>query len=397
MPDTLIDPGSCLGVLGGGQLGAMFVTAARRLGYRTAVWDPDAQAPAHRTADRSVVRPFEDPAARADFVRDLAAVTYEWENVPADLVLALERQAPVRPSARILELIQNRLVQKRFLHQRGFPVAAFREVRSFADLSAAAELGFPCLCKTATAGYDGKGQWRINDAHELEHLRGIIPSRPEPTRAWILERHIVFDRELSVLAVRGSDGRHVVYPVVSNDHEAGILRRTTVPAPVEPGTSRRAQDLAVAVVDELSGVGVFCVELFHTAAGELLVNEIAPRPHNSGHYTLDACTVSQFEQQVRAVCGLPLGEARLLSPAVMVNVLGEEVSRLCRGAPLQALLERPGVHLHLYGKETVRPGRKMGHITVTAESLQAAEVLAGQIVRQATEPVGSSVPHPAEP
>jgi 5-(carboxyamino)imidazole ribonucleotide synthase len=216
MPETFIDPGSCLGVLGGGQLGAMFVMAARRLGYRTAVWDPDAQAPAHRTADRSIVRPFEDPAARADFVRDLAAVTYEWENVPADLVLALEQGVPVRPGGRILELIQNRLVQKRFLHQQGFPVAAFREVRTAADLSAAAELGFPCFCKTATAGYDGKGQWRINNVGELDRLRGIIPSRPEPGRAWVLERYIAFDRELSVLAVRGDAGRQVVYTVVAN-------------------------------------------------------------------------------------------------------------------------------------------------------------------------------------
>lgn len=386
----LIDPGSCLGVLGGGQLGAMFVVAARRLGYRTSVWDPDAQAPAHRIADRSVVHPFEDLAARADFVRDLAAVTYEWENVPVDLVLALERQAPVRPSGRILGLIQNRLVQKRFLQQRGFPVAPFREVTTIADLPAAAELGFPCLCKTATAGYDGKGQWRINDTCDLEGLQRMIPALPEPARAWILERFIAFDRELSVLAVRGGDGQHVVYPVVANEHEAGILRRTMVPAPVQARTSQRAQDLAIAVVDALSGVGVFCVELFLTPTDELLVNEVAPRPHNSGHYTLDACSVSQFEQQVRALCGLPLGEARLLSPAVMVNVLGEEVVRLCRGAGLRALLERPGVHLHLYGKETIRPGRKMGHVTTTAETLQAAEILAGQIARQATEPVGSS-------
>lgn len=392
MSDMLIDPGSLLGVLGGGQLGAMFVTAARRLGYRTVVWDPDAQAPAHRIADRSVVRSFEDQAARTDFVRDLAAITYEWENVPAEVVLALERQTPVRPSGRILEHIQNRLVQKRFLQQRGFPVAAFREVRSFADLSAAAELGFPCLCKTATAGYDGKGQWRINDARELERLQGIVPARPEPSRAWILERHIAFDRELSVLAVRGSDGQHVVYPVVANEHEAGILRRTTVPAPVETATARRAQNLTVAVVDALSGVGVFCAELFHTPAGELLVNEVAPRPHNSGHYTLDACTVSQFEQQVRALCGLPLGEARLLSPAAMVNILGDEIVRLCRGVQLRTLLEQPGVHLHLYGKTGIRPGRKMGHITVTADTIQDAEVVAGQIARMAVDPAFLSAP-----
>lgn len=392
MSELLIDPGSCLGLLGGGQLGAMFVMAARRLGYRTAVWDPDTQAPAHRIADRSVIRAFEDQAARTDFMRDLAAITYEWENVPAEVVLALERQTPVRPSGRVLELIQDRLVQKRFLQQRGFPVAAFREVRSFADLSSAAELGFPCLCKTATAGYDGKGQWRLNDAREVERLRGIVPSRPEPSRAWILEQHIAFDCELSVLAVRGSDGQHVVYPVAANEHEAGILRRTTVPAPIEPGTTRRVQDLAVAVVDALSGVGVFCVELFHTPAGELLVNEVAPRPHNSGHYTLDACTVSQFEQQVRAVCGLPLGEARLLSPAVMVNILGEEVIRLCRGTTLRALLARSGVHLHLYGKVGIRPGRKLGHITVTAETIQDAADLASHIARQATESRGLSAP-----
>jgi 5-(carboxyamino)imidazole ribonucleotide synthase len=302
----------------------------------------------------------------------------------------------VRPSARILELIQDRLVQKRFLHQQGFPVAAFREVRTAADLSAASELGYPCLCKTATAGYDGKGQWRLNGAHDLDRLQNLLPCQPDPARAWILERHIAFERELSVLVARDSDGRHAVYPVVANEHEHGILRRTTVPAPVDHATGQRAQGLAVAIVDALSGIGVFCVELFHGPAGELLVNEIAPRPHNSGHYTLDVCTVSQFEQQVRAVCGLPLGEARLLSPAVMVNILGDEVTRLCRGAPLRALLERPGIHLHLYGKETVRPGRKMGHITVTAETLQAAEVLAGQIARQAAEPVTSSAPDRAE-
>jgi 5-(carboxyamino)imidazole ribonucleotide synthase len=381
MTVSTILPGSQLGVLGGGQLGSMFATAARRLGYRVAVWDPDPEAPALRFADLPVCGAFEDQSLLERFAAETSAVTFEWENVSPVLAEALEQRMPVRPAARILRLLQNRLHQKRFLAEHGFPVAPFRAFASQADLATVKELGFPSFCKTATSGYDGKGQWHIASAKELEALlaqmdeearvrhagpplEGLAADRY--SKSCIVEQFLSFEKELSVLVVRGSGSERTSYPVVENRHEAGILRSTRVPADIEARTADQAAGLAGSIIDAMDGVGVFCVELFLMPGGQLLVNEVAPRPHNSGHYTLDACTVSQFEQQVRAVCQLPLGEVRLLSAAVMVNLLGDDIGGITGGSAVEELLAVPGACLHLYGKRTVRPRRKMGHVTFLA-------------------------------
>lgn len=368
MNPLVIEPGATLGVLGGGQLGAMFATAARRMGYVIAVWDPDPEAPAHRIADYSLVRPFTDADARAEFTQRVRAVTYEWENVPADLCEQLERDLPVRPSSRVLRVIQDRIEQKTFLRSHGLAVPTFFAISSPDELGRQTMPPYPLVCKTATAGYDGKGQWKILRAEDCPAVQQELDRSMRPGSRWILEEWLPFEREVSVLVVRGVDGASRTYPVVENVHEGGILRQTTVPADVTASVSVQVATMAEEAVRALDGVGVFCVELFLMSDGRVLINEVAPRPHNSGHYSLDACTVSQFEQQVRTLCGLPLGEIRLLSPAVMLNLIGDEV-RLATAAPAaQELLGEPGAVVHLYGKRVIRPKRKMGHVSFLAST-----------------------------
>ncbi len=356
-----------LGVLGGGQLGAMFAEAGRRFGYRIAVWDPDPDAPALKLADLPLTAPFTDSSSLAVFAGSISVATYEWENIPVATGEALEQRVPVRPATRILKVLQNRLEQKTFLASKGFPVAPFRAVLSPDTLAVPEDIGFPCLCKTATAGYDGKGQWRLSGPDEVHLMQEQLRRHDQQGSRWVLERFLSFEKELSVLVVRAADVDCRTYPAVENLHETGILRTTRVPAEIEPSAAERAVDLATSVVKALEGVGVFCVEMFLMSDGRLFINEVAPRPHNSGHYTLDACTVSQFEQQVRAVCGLPLGEVRLLCPAVMVNLIGEDLIRVGSEEGLINLLRIPGATLHVYGKRSVRPGRKMGHVTFLSE------------------------------
>lgn len=360
-------------MLGAGQLGAMFATAAVRLGYRVAVWDPDADAPAHRLADHSFTRPFADHDAVGEFTRLASVVTYEWENVPVQLCEQLERTRPVRPSSTVLRIIQNRLVQKSFLAEQGFPVPRFKRLSNPDQLGPVIdELGPPVVCKTTTAGYDGKGQWRIERDSDRAAIAGSLQQSMQPGMEWIVESFVPFERELSILVARGIDGRSVTYPLVENTHEEGILRTTVVPAVVPPGVARQAELLAQSVVERMDGVGLFCLELFETPSGELLINEVAPRPHNSGHYTLDACTVSQFEQQARAICGMPLGEARLVSPAAMVNLIGMDAETINTNPDCRKLLSLPDTHLHLYGKRMIRPRRKMGHVTFLAHDREVA-------------------------
>jgi 5-(carboxyamino)imidazole ribonucleotide synthase len=310
----------------------------------------------------------------------VSVVAYEWENVPAQLCQQLELTKPVRPSSAVLQVIQDRLVQKKFLSEQGFPVPRFAALAGPDRLGEIVrQLGFPALCKTTTAGYDGKGQWRIageSDLPDLERsLRASAPSRV----AWIVEAFVPFERELSILVARGTDGQSVVYPPVENEHEEGILRTTLVPAAVPSTVVEQAEKLARAVVERMQGVGLFCLELFQLPGGNLLINEVAPRPHNSGHYTLDACSVSQFEQQVRAVCGMPLGEVRLLTPAAMVNLIGHDAETIQTGAECRALLALPSAHVHLYGKRTIRPRRKMGHVTFLAEQRRTAQDCASRL------------------
>lgn len=374
MRESLIEPGATLGILGGGQLGAMFATAARRMGYDVIVWDPAADAPAHRIANCSLTNAFSDVRAGREFAQRVRAVTYEWENVTSDLCERLEQSLPVRPSSRVLRVIQDRIEQKTFLKAQGLTVPAFQALSRPEELGQQTAIGFPQVCKTATQGYDGKGQWVLHRPEDRPAVQQELTRSLRPGSRWILEEFLSFERELSLLVVRGSDGTMQTYPVVENIHERGILRQTTVPAEVPAIVAAQAGTMARAAVQALDGVGVFCVELFLMEDGRLLINEVAPRPHNSGHYSLDACTVSQFEQQVRALCGLPLGEARLLSPAVMLNLIGEEVSLISTSPVLEQLMREPGAVLHLYGKREVRPKRKMGHVTFVAST--AVEALA---------------------
>jgi 5-(carboxyamino)imidazole ribonucleotide synthase len=381
MTQAILEPGSVLGVLGGGQLGAMFAGAARRMGYRVAVWDPDPDAPAHAVADRSFVSSFSDSQSFEAFSRFVDAITFEWENVPADLCERFEQSHPVRPSSAVLRIIQDRIAQKRFLAAVSLPVPDFVALDSPTQLAEAVkQIGLPAVCKTVRSGYDGKGQWIIRQPAEIERVVYELQQTKPSCSKWILEQLVTFEREVSVLVVRGHDGECCTYPAVHNMHEGGILRLTCVPSSLQPDIERTVAFLARQAVEKLNGIGVFCVEFFQTAKG-LLINEIAPRPHNSGHYTMDACTVSQFEQQVRALCGLPLGEIRLLSPAAMVNLLGAEAQTVTTGSKYRELISIPGAVLHLYGKRVARPGRKMGHVTFLAERAEETVERAARLMR----------------
>lgn len=373
-----------MGVLGGGQLGAMFTQAARRLGYRVAVWDPDPDAPAHRWADHACDEPFSDEKTIKAWTDLVQAVTYEWENIPISLCEQLEQVVPVRPCSRVLRRLQDRIEQKRFLSQHGLPVPPFLPLASPADLSRADNVGFPCLVKTATSGYDGKGQWRLDSPEQIGAVQRRLGQEEQANRRWILEVFVPFTREISILVARSRDGACRVYPVVENVHEGGILRTTRVPANVSSAVADQAERIGRVAVEALEGVGVFCVELFVLADSRVLINEIAPRPHNSGHYTLNACTVSQFEQQVRTLCDLPLGDTHLLSPAAMVNLLGKEIDYVTTGSGRDKWLGTSGACLHVYGKRSVRPGRKMGHVTFVGDDARRVAALADELRRELT-------------
>lgn len=383
MKDAILEPGAVIGVLGGGQLGAMFACAARRLNYRVAVWDPDPAAPALRNADHSFTASFGDLETRNRFSALVSAVTFEWENVPADLCEWLERQHPVRPSASVLRIIQDRIHQKQFLQSQGLPVVPFTILESPQELSeAVGSIGLPALCKTARSGYDGKGQWVLKTPADVEHSLTSLSVNARGDQRWILEQFIAFEREASVLVVREPGGQCRAYPAVDNQHHQGILRLTLVPSSLPAAAEQKASNLAVQAVSAFNSSGVFCVEFFYTADGHLFINEIAPRPHNSGHYTLDASTVSQFEQQVRVLCGAPMGEIDLVRPAAMVNLIGEEVRTVTTGSGYRDLMAIPGAVLHLYGKQTIRPGRKMGHVTFVAEERTVAEERAHWLMKR---------------
>ncbi|HEX7314278.1 MAG TPA: 5-(carboxyamino)imidazole ribonucleotide synthase [Pyrinomonadaceae bacterium] len=353
-------PGATLGVLGSGQLGRMFAIAARRMGYRVHTFSPDSDTPTGQVSDKEYEHAYDDLDAVREFARSVSVVTFEFENVPAAAVEAAAALAPVRPSGSVLYTTQHRLREKNFLSSRGFPVAPFRHVRAPEDLRAALEeIGVPAVLKTAGFGYDGKGQTRVNSfedaASAFEALRG---------QEGVVEAFVDFEREVSVVAARGTGGEFAHYGVIENTHSRHILDLSVAPARVEERTAREAVEIARAVLEELEVVGVTCVEFFLTRSGKLLVNELAPRPHNSGHFTFDACVTSQFEQQLRAVAGLPLGSTELLRPSAMANLLGDLWQQ---GEPdWNAAAAFPNVKLHLYGKLEARPGRKMGHLTALA-------------------------------
>lgn len=366
----MILPGATLGVLGGGQLGRMFALRARMMGYGVAVLDPDPHSPAGQVADCHLQAPYTDTTALDRLASLCAAVTIEFENVPAQALERLARSVPVRPAAAAVAVAQDRIAEKTFLIRHEFPTAPFRPVHDEASLRRAlGTVGLPALLKTSRLGYDGKGQAAVD--RPADALAGFERLGQVPC---VLEERLTLEHELSVVLARGPDGLIVPFPVGENRHRAGILETTVVPAGVSGALAAQAHELAAAVAAALDYVGVIGVELFAAAGGRLFVNELAPRPHNTGHWTLDACTADQFEQQVRALCGLPLATPRLLSPVAMVNLLGD---LWLNGPPRWAeVFRRPGVRLHLYGKAEARPGRKMGHLNCLADDPDRALALA---------------------
>jgi 5-(carboxyamino)imidazole ribonucleotide synthase len=368
----VINPGQQIGVLGGGQLGLFFTTAAKRLGYRVVVWDPDPHAPARSCADVFIGAAFDDAHAMRSFLQDTRAVTYEWENIPVHVVELIEKEVPVRPGSTVLGLLQNRASQKHFLSAHGLHTAQFQPVQNPQALPLLADaVGLPCLLKTATAGYDGRGQWSIESPQDALTLSEQLHHQPHAA-GWLLEQRISFHKEISIIVVQSEHGDVHTYPIAENWHEHGILRMSQVPAEVDPDLTSRIISLARSAVMALGEPGVYCVELFLTHDDDILINEIAPRPHNSGHYSMEVCSISQFEQQVRMLCGLPLIAPRLLSAAVLINILGSEIQRLDAPARFRQLLSVQGATLYHYRKQAVRVGRKMGHVVVSDQEPQRA-------------------------
>ena len=362
-------PGSTIGVLGSGQLGRMFAIAARRMGYRVHTFSPETDTPTGQVADVEVTASYDDLDAVRDFTRHVHVVTFEFENIPVTTVNAVAEHVCVQPSGAVLHTTQHRLREKTFLARGGFPVTPFRPVSSPADLQAGIhDLGLPAVLKTAGFGYDGKGQTQITSLSEAEAALQALQGQEA-----ILEAFVDFACEVSVVAARGLDGAFAHYGVIENVHRHRVLDVSIAPATVSPKIVNEAIEIARSILVALDVVGVLCVEFFLTRDSKLLVNELAPRPHNSGHLTVDACVTSQFEQQLRAVCGLPLGSTEQYRPAAMGNLLGDLWHD---GEPnWAAACSFPEVKLHLYGKLMPRPGRKMGHLTALAASAGAASRL----------------------
>ena len=362
----MILPNATLGVLGGGQLGRMFTLAAYSMGYRVVVLDPDPHSPAGLIADQHIKANYRDHAALQMLGDECAAVTTEFENVPAESMEYLEKFCAVRPNAEAVRIAQDRIREKTFVQDHGLATAAFAAIYEDADIVAAIEtLTAPLLMKTASLGYDGKGQVQVNTLAEARSAFEQLGNA-----ACVLEEMVDLEREISVILARSINGQTSVYPVGENRHVNGILDTTIVPATIDATLGEQAIDMATRLADTMDYCGILAVEFFCTRQGELLINELATRPHNSGHYTVDACTTSQFEQQVRMMCGLPPADTQMLSPVVMTNLLGDIWKD---GEPdWQQVLNEPQAHLHLYGKKEARPGRKMGHINCLAADVEQA-------------------------
>ncbi|WP_020651848.1 5-(carboxyamino)imidazole ribonucleotide synthase [Massilia niastensis] len=371
------NPSAWLGVMGGGQLGRMFAHAAQAMGYKVAVLEPAQDCPAGQVAERLVTAGYDDQEGLEELAGLCAAITTEFENVPAGSMAWLGERSFVAPAASCVSIAQDRIAEKRFFvdcaPHSGVMPAPHKTIASHADIDAVGDDLLPGILKTVRMGYDGKGQVRVRSR---EDLRAAFDSMNGVT--CLLEKMLPLAYEVSVLTARGADGASVVYPIAENVHRDGILFTTTVPGPnVSEACARKAQDAARAIVSQLGYVGVLCIEFFVLEDGSLVVNEMAPRPHNSGHYTIDACVTSQFAQQVRAMARLPLGDVRQHSPAVMLNILGdvwfEEGGDTPREPAWDKVLALPGANLHLYGKDDPRRGRKMGHVTFVAPTLASAQ------------------------
>jgi 5-(carboxyamino)imidazole ribonucleotide synthase len=365
----MIAPGAWLGLLGGGQLGRMFTMAAQSMGYKVVVLDPGSQSPAGSVADDHIAADYLDPGALQELASRCAAATTEFENVPAAALRFLARHCVVSPSADSVAVAQDRIAEKEFLAAAGIEVAPYRAVYREQELDESMQPLLPGILKRSRLGYDGKGQARVTTLEETR--AAFLKLGPQPC---VLERLLPLELELSVVVARGFDGSIASWPVAENQHAHGILDITVVPARISKTLAEQARSAAVTVASQLGYNGVLCVEFFVLRDGRILANEIAPRPHNSGHYTIDACVTSQFEQQARVLCGVPLGATELHCPAVMVNLLGE---LWAGGEPRwEHVLRHPSAKLHLYGKAEARPGRKMGHFTVLARSGDAALAVA---------------------
>lgn len=363
-------------MLGGGQLGRMFTIAARTMGYEVVVLDPDKESPAGKLATTHICADYSDQAALDQIAKTCDAVTTEFENVPASTLEALAKTSPVRPGAKAISIAQDRIHEKNFLKDNGFYTAPFAVIHSLEDLQKSiSEIGTPAILKVSRFGYDGKGQFGINAESDIEKAWETLEGE-----ACVLEQRMPLDIEVSVVLARGIEGEVITYPVSENIHEGGILDVTVVPARIDKNLETKVIDMAKEIATALDYVGIMAVEFF-ISNGKILVNEIAPRPHNSGHYTLDACMTDQFEQQVRAVCGLPLGDTTLLSPVVMINMLGD-IWHNGEAPKWEKLLNHPNVKLHLYGKREARPGRKMGHFNVLSANINDALTLAEDLKQQ---------------
>ena len=362
----VILPGATIGVLGSGQLGRMMAIAARRMGYRVHTFSPGEETPTGQVADLEISADYEDLDAIRAFAKGVDVVTFEFENVSTEAAAAAAEFVPVRPSGSALHITQQRAREKAFLADRGFPTTPCVAVWTVDELAVALGwIGVPAIIKTAAFGYDGKGQHRVTSIEDGERVWSMVGHQDV-----VVERVVEFTHELSVIGARGLGGDFAHFGAIENEHRKHILDLSVAPARVPDGIAAEAVHITRALMEELDYIGVLCVEFFLTTDGRLLVNEIAPRPHNSGHLTFDACVTSQFEQQVRAVCGLPLGSTLQLRPAAMVNLLGD---LWVNGEPdWQAALSFPDVKLHLYGKTEARLGRKMGHLTALGDTVEDA-------------------------
>ena len=351
-------PGATLGMLGGGQLGGFFAEAALRMGYKVAVWDPDPNAPAKRFSHFPVTADFEDSSAYESFTNQVNGTSLEWENVPVSLTEKMESDGHiVRPGSNSLELAQNRIKEKAFLKTNGLPVTDYETINDPNELENLL-LPLPWIVKTATLGYDGHGQWRINDQEEVQTTIDAMGTGGP----WVVEKVVPFMKELSVVVSANGDGTLITYPSTENLHWEGILKTSISPARIEKSVDLKARELASTVVRFIGDPGVFCVELFLLEDESILVNEIAPRPHNSGHHTIDTFSISQYEQQIRTLCNLPVINPIQHSKSVLLNVLGYEAQKLRVNSGLKKVTQIPTARIYMYGKEEIRDKRKMGHI-----------------------------------
>ncbi|TGA96642.1 5-(carboxyamino)imidazole ribonucleotide synthase [Sporolactobacillus shoreae] len=361
MKQKTILPGQTIGILGGGQLGRMMAIAAKEMGYRVAVLDPTEDCPCAQVADTAIVAEYDDPEAAKKMAECADVVTYEFENVDVQTADYLQEHSYLPQGWHLLEITKDRLNEKAAIHEAGLPVVPYLPVRSQEELKAAiAEIGFPSVLKTTEGGYDGKGQYVLHSEKDLQEALPYIGKTP-----FELEKWLPFEKEISVIVVRSTTGETSVFPVAENIHRHNILHHTLVPARIPDALRKEATQHALHLAEALHLVGTLAVEMFVGTDGKVYVNETAPRPHNSGHFSINACDTSQFEQHIRAICGLPLGSTALLKPVIMVNILGEHVHPV-----LDKISLLSDAHLHLYGKDEARTGRKMGHLNILGDSVQ---------------------------